>query len=70
LAERAVSGRQAARFELSADAAKQALADVVSAGMRRQYIALTPEVGMAPRELEPFAPTFEQAELQRARGLI
>lgn len=61
---------QAARFELSADEAKQALAAVVSAVGRWRDIALTPEVGMAPHELEPFVPAFEHSELERARGLI
>lgn len=61
---------QAARFELSADEARQALADVVSALGHWRGIALTPEVGMAPRELESFAPAFEHSELERARGLV
>lgn len=61
---------QAARFELSADEAQQVLAEVVSAVRRWRDIALTPEVGMAPHELELFAPAFEHSELQRAGGLI
>lgn len=61
---------QAARFALSADEAKQVLADVVSAVGRWRDIALTPEVGMTLHELEPFAPAFEHSELQRAGALI
>lgn len=62
--------QQAARFELSADEAKQTLAEVVSAVGRWREMALTLEVGMAPSELEPFAPAFEHSELERARRLI
>jgi len=58
---------QAARFELSANEARQVLAEVVSAVSRWRHIAVMPEVGMAPQELDAFAPAFEHAELERAR---
>lgn len=58
---------QAARFELSASEARQVLTEVVSAVSRWRHIAVMPEVGMAPHELEAFAPAFEHAELERAR---
>lgn len=61
---------QAARFELSADEARQVLAEVVTAVSRWRHIAVMPEVGMAPHELEAFAPAFEHSELELARGVV
>ena len=61
---------QAARFELSAGEARQVLAEVVSAVSRWRHMAVMPEVGMAPHELDAFAPAFEHSELQRARSAI
>ena len=61
---------QAARFELSAGEARQVLAEVVSAVSRWRHMAVMPEVGMAPHELDAFAPAFEHSELERARSAI
>jgi len=33
-------------------------------------MAVMPEVGMAPHELDAFAPAFEHSELQRVRSAI
>jgi len=61
--------KQAARFELSPDEAKRALAAVVTAVERWREVALSPQVGMTTTELESFAPAFEHSELQRAKEL-
>jgi serine/threonine-protein kinase HipA len=60
---------QAPRFELGVDQARQALAEVVSAVQQWRDVAVTAEVGLAPQELDDFAPAFEHPELEVARSL-
>lgn len=62
--------KQAARFELSASEALQALSTLVSAVARWREVALSAQVGLKPEELDAFAPAFEHSEMQRARALV
>ncbi len=61
---------QAARFELSVEGARHAMADVVSAVERWREVALSPDVGMLQTEADSFAPAFEHSEMERARALL
>lgn len=61
---------QAARFELKPDQAKQVLAEVVKAVIRWRAVAVTPEVGLTPAELDDFEPAFEHASLDEAKALV
>ncbi|CAN7451895.1 type II toxin-antitoxin system HipA family toxin [Polaromonas sp. LjRoot131] len=61
---------QAARFELAPPDALRILAEVVAAVVQWRTVAVSSEVGLLPRELEDFAPAFEHAELEEAKGLL
>jgi serine/threonine-protein kinase HipA len=61
---------QAARFELGLDAAKHVLAEVVKAVDQWREVALTPEVGLSPAELEDFEPAFEHSDLEEAKAAL
>lgn len=50
--------QQAARFELSATQAQAILVEVISAVKCWEDVALTPEVGMRPSDIDDFAPAF------------
>lgn len=61
---------QAARFELDARAARQVLAQVVTAVERWRGVACSAGIGMAEAEIDLFAPAFEHAELDEARAVL
>ncbi|BCO26584.1 hypothetical protein MIZ03_1467 [Rhodoferax lithotrophicus] len=48
----------------------QVLAQVYAAVRDWRTLALSPEVGLLAKELDDFAPTFEYAQMDAARGLI
>jgi serine/threonine-protein kinase HipA len=56
-------------FALSRSQALAVLGEVVAAAARWREIAMSPEVGLSPRELESFAPAFEHSRLVEARRL-
>ena len=61
---------KAAYFGLSADGARQVLAEVLQAVMRWRTEALTLEVGLRQGELQDFAPAFEHDAVEAARRVV
>lgn len=61
---------QAARFQLNAQTAAAALAEVVQAVQRWREVATTQAVGLSQTELEDFAPAFEHAGMEEALAML
>jgi len=61
---------QAARFQLSPQAALAVLAEVVDAVQQWRQVAVTADIGLSPLELEDFAPAFEHPGLDEATALL
>ncbi len=61
---------RAAYFALNKEQALATLAEVHAAVSHWQEIALSPEVGLLPRELEDFAPAFEHEQMKEAAALL
>jgi serine/threonine-protein kinase HipA len=61
---------QADYFSLQPTAALKVLAEVVTAVRGWRAVALGADVGLSPGELDDFAPAFEHAEMDAARGLL
>lgn len=61
---------RASYFALDADQARGALREVLAAVSGWRQVALGPEVGLRPRELDDFAPAFEHAQFEAAAALL
>ncbi len=61
---------RASYFALDAVQAQGALREVLAAVSGWRQVALGPEVGLRPRELDDFAPAFEHAQFEAAAALL
>jgi len=61
---------RAAYFALDADRALAVLAEVHAAVSSWRQLALSPEVGLRPAELDDFAPAFEHAQMEAAAASL
>lgn len=61
--------KQAARFELTPEAALRTLSEVVAAVLQWRTIALSSDVGLTAKELPSFEAAFEHQELEKAKTL-
>jgi serine/threonine-protein kinase HipA len=61
--------KQAARFELTPEAALRTLSEVVAAVLQWRPIALSSDVGLTAKELPSFEAAFEHQELEKAKTL-
>ena len=61
---------QAARFSLKPQDAVQVVAEVVRAVTRWREVAVMPEVGLTPTELDDLEPAFDHQDLRDAVALV